>query len=172
MQVNQLMCLPTPDTLKYLMAVTADAAIDLQPDIWGVEIITTRDEITDVQPDREYEAYATSVKVWYDAALQRSSLLMSLVSPDLQQRCIELNDEGIAREFYDEYFPYMPVRRNMPANSRRVKRFTLQLANAVCDESKILTFSNEFVLQSTIFTPPDFDYNMAMSQERQGRRDY
>ncbi len=170
MLVNQLFCLPTPETMAYLMAVTADSSIDLDPNIWGVEIITTQDAV-EPDPGRVYEAYASSVKVWYDAAIQRSSLLMSLVSPDLQRRCIDLNSEGVLREFYDEYFPYLPVRRNMPANSRRVKRFTLQLANAVCDKSKILTFGNEFVIQSTLYTPPDFDYNMAMSQERQGRRD-
>lgn len=171
MLVNQLFCVPTSETMQYLMNVTADATIDLDPDIWAVEIMTSEDDIVPDQ-DATYEAHASSVKVWYDPAIQRSSLLMSLVSPDLQRRCVELNDDGVLRAFYDEYFPHMPVRRDMPANSRRVKRFTLQLANAVCDDKKILTFGNEFVIQSTLYTPPDFAYNEAMAQERRGRTSY
>lgn len=169
MLVNQLYCVPTPDTLAFMAAIMGAGALDVYPESWVVNIMTTLDPLEPNQ-NNVYSATASSVRVYYDSALQRSSLIMSLESPDLQQRCLELNSQGVVREFYDHYSPFMRIRPDMPSLSRHYKRYVVQVANAMCQPDRVLEFSNEFVTTENLATMPDMDYMQAMYAEQMGIR--
>jgi len=166
---NQLNTLPTEETMHYLSSVMAGAPLDIDLTSFKVEVITTKDAL-EYHPDRVYQAEATSVKVWYDAALGTSSLIISLNSPDLQRRGLELAEEGVLREFFDFYNPYLRVRPNMPALSKHYRTFIYGLANALCSNQRPLEFTSEYVTQVDLINPVDYDYNMAMIAERGHRR--
>ena len=161
---NQLNVLPTQETLEYLSSVMSGSPIDLDLSAYRVEVITTLDAVVP-EPDRVYNASALSVRVWYDAYLQRSSLILSMHSPDLQQRGIELNQQGVVREFHNYYNPHLTLKPGYPPLSRNYKNFVVQTANALCANDRPLQFTGEWVANIELHAPPDFEYNEAMAAE-------
>lgn len=168
MLVNRLYVTPTEETMGYLSAVMAGAPIDLDLSSFKVEIIATEDAL-EIDPDRVYVAQAINVNVFYDSYLQRSSLIATLVSGDLQDRARELNREGVVRAFYDWYVPYLAIKRNAPPLSRHFRSFKTTLANALCQSERPLSFTGEMVEREDVMAFPDFDYINAMAAELQLR---
>lgn len=167
-QYNRLYVTPTERTLSYLGAVMSGSPVDLELGDLKVEIITTEDSLN-IDPSRVYTAQSINVNVFYDTYLQRSNLMCTLLSPELQERAMELNAEGVVRSFYDWYIPYMTVKRGMPPLSRHVQHWRVSLANALCQNERPLTFSDEHVVVEEILAYPDYDYIMAMAAELQLR---
>lgn len=161
---NQLTVRPTDTTLSYLASIMSGSPLDLDMMAMEVQIITTEDQVV-ADPDREYVAQAVNVEVFYDSYTQSSNLIATLVSPDLQQRCIELNQEGIARSFYDWYVPFLVIKKQMPALSRHYRTFKVSLANAMCGNERPLVFTGEYVQQVDLMAPPYADYIATMAQE-------
>lgn len=168
MLVNRLYVVPTEDTMSYLSAVMAGAPLDLDMTDFKVEITSTEDAL-EIDPSRVYSAQAINVNVFYDTYLQRSSLIATLVSRDLQERAKELNNEGVVRAFYDWYVPYLVIRRGTPPLSRHFRTWKVSLANALCQNERPLNFSGEHVVQENLVAYPDFDYVNAMAAELQLR---
>lgn len=169
MVYNQLIVIPTPETMEYLSSVMAGSPLDLDLRMFKVEVMLTQDEM-EPEPDRIYQAKATSLKIWYDSFIGASSLILSMVSPDLERRCVELHEQGVLREFYNYYNPHMKIVPYMPALSHHYKTFVNAVANALCSNERPLEFTSEFVTQISLIAPPDFEYNQAMLSERQNRR--
>lgn len=166
---NQLFVIPTEETKDYLSAVFAGSPLDLDLSSFRVEIITTLDDVV-ADPNNIYSAIPSSLKVWYDTYLMKSSLILSLVSEDLDARAYELAEQGILREFYDFYNPHLTIVPYMPALSRHYKRFVIQSANALIGkEDLVLKFGSEYVSQTALDAPLDYEFNQAMWQERQQR---
>lgn len=157
---NRLSVRPTEETLAYLSSVMSGSPLDLDLSAYTVEVMTTKDRI-EANPDNVYNAYALSLKPWYDAYLERSSLLLSLNSEDLAMRCLELHRAGVERAFFDGYFPYLTIRPDMPPLSRNYKTFILTTANTLCKNERPLQFSSEFVEQVDIIRPLNYDYYQA-----------
>jgi hypothetical protein len=168
MNYNRLYVVPTEQTLSYLGAVMSGSPIDLELGDLKVEIITTEDAL-DIDPTRVYVGEAINVNVFYDSYLQRSNLICTLVSSELQARAKELNKEGVVRSFYDWYIPYMTVKRGMPPLSSHVRHWKVSLANALCQNERPLSFTGEHVVVEDIAAYPDYDYVMAMASELQLR---
>ncbi len=166
---NQLNLLPTQETLDYLSSIMSGSPIDLDLSAYKVELMTSLEPIAPM-PERIYDATAYSVKVWYDAYLQRSSLILSLVSSDLQRRAMELNEQGVVREFHNYYNPHLVLKPDYPPLSRNFKNFVTQTANVLCANERPLQFTSEWVAQIELLAPPDFEYNEAMAAERDVRR--
>lgn len=157
---NRLSARPTDETLEYLSNVMSGAPIDIDLSSFTVEIMTTKDKIV-ACPGNVYNAYATALKPWYDAYVERSSLLLSLSSEDLAMRCLELHRQGVERAFYDGYFPFMTVREGMPPLSRHFRTFILSTANTLCKNERPLQFGEEFVEQVDIIRPLNYEYYQA-----------
>lgn len=157
---NRLSVRPTDETLSYLSSVMSGASFDIDISTFTVEIMTTKDPIV-ACPGNVYNAYALSLKPWYDAYIERSSLLLSLSSEDLSMRCLELHRLGVQRAFFDGYFPYMTVRQDMPPLARNYRTFILSTANTLCKNERPLQFSGEFVEQIDIIRPANYEYYQA-----------
>lgn len=168
MDYNQLRVLPTPETREYLSNLMSGSPIDIDLDSFSVELMTTED-FAKPAPDNVYRATSLSLKVWYDTYLQRSSLILSLSSPDLVVRCMELHKQGIAREFFNHYYPYMVIKEAMPALSRNYKTFILSTANALCSNERLLEFSSEYVSRVALTHIPNYEYQMAQLSEQANR---
>lgn len=168
MLCNRLYVRPTETTMSYLSAVMSGSPVDLDLSELKVEIITTQDGL-EIDPSRVYTAQAINVNVFYDTALQRSSVICTLVSEDLQERAKELNREGVVREFYDWYVPYMVIKPDMPPMSRSYRSWRLSLANALCQNERPLHFTGEFVEQENMQAFPDYDFIQAMASDLQLR---
>lgn len=168
---NQLFVIPTDATLSYLSSVLSGASMELDLSEFKVEIITTEDDVIAL-PERVYSAKASSLKVWYDSYLMKSSLILSLISNDLEMRALELNQLGVLRSWYNYYNPYMTIIPSMPGLSKHHRRFVLSAANALVSgaEDYSLEFSNEYVAHTALEAPINADYNMAMWEERQSRQ--
>jgi hypothetical protein len=170
MILNQINVLPTQATLDYLSSVMADSPLDLDLSSFKVEIITTQDAVI-AQPENLYQALPTSVRVWYDTYTQRSSLIISLVSSDLQRRGLQLAQEGVLREWYDQYNPHLIIKEGMPPLSRHYRSFIHSLANILGSGNvPPLEFTNEHVIQIETEAPINAAYHEAMAQERLNRR--
>lgn len=168
MLVNRLYVVPTDETASYLSAVMAGAPLDIDMTQFKVEIIATEDAL-EIDPEKVYSAQTVNVNVFYDSYLQRSSLIATMVSGDLQERAKELNREGVARAFYDWYIPYMAIKRGMPPLSRHFRTWKVSIANALCQNERPLHFTGEHVEQEDLMSYPDFDYIQAMAAELQLR---
>lgn len=164
MIVNQLHVVPTPETLDYLNKLVSSVFLDLFPDQWRVELISTTDEIV-ADPTRVYRAGTSHFKPWYDQNLGTSSLILTLLSPDLFQRVQELGDEGVGSAFYETYNPHIVCIPYMPPLNSNVKRAMLSLANVFGANNTELTFTGELVSTVNIDAPPEFNYNVAMDEE-------
>lgn len=166
---NQLVVLPTDDTLKFLSSVMSDSPIDLDLSSYHLVITTTLDEI-DPMPDLLYTAQTISVRVWYDAHLQTSSLIASFESSDLQKRAMHLLQAGVLREFHDYFNPHMILRLHMPPMRRHASRFVRNLGDSLCAVDRPLQFHGEFVRTVDLQAPPNYEYEQAMTAEHMARR--
>lgn len=168
---NRLFVVPDDATRTYFSSLMAGCPIDLDTEQFRLEIITTEDAL-EIEPERVYESQAVNVNVFYDSYIQRSSLICTLVSPDLQARALELNREGVARaENFPEFFiPHFTIRPDMPAMSAHIRTWRVSIANALCQSERPLFWTGEHVAQETLLAVPDMDYQMAMVEDLQLRR--
>lgn len=163
---NRLFVVPTADTMSYLSSVMSGCPIDLDLSQFRLEVITTEDAL-EIEPDRVYSSQAVNVNVYYDAALQRSSLICTLSSSDLHERCIELNREGVARPagFPPFFIPHFTIRPDMPPMSVNIRRWRVSIANALCQSERVLSWTGEYVETEVLQHVPDLDYLNTMSAE-------
>lgn len=166
---NQLLVLPTPDTLTYLSNLMSGSALDFDLSKYYVELMLSEDQMT-AQPDRIYSALTLNVRVWYDPHTQLSSLILTLDSAEMAQRCIELHEKGVVRSFYNYFNPHIMMKQGMPPLSHHYKTAILQIKNALGSNSRPLYFGREFLTQIDLQSPPQYEYNEAMAAERGFRR--
>src|ERR1700737_3705622 len=157
---SQLNVRPTVETLTYLSEAMSGAPIDIDLSSFKVEVITTRDEVIPC-PDNMYNATAINLKVWYDAYLQRSSLILSLESSDLQKRYLQLTQQGVVREWYSYYNPHLTLCKNAP-ESHRGRTFIYQTANVLCTAERPLQFTGEYLVNVDRPPPLDSENNEVM----------
>lgn len=168
---NRLFVVPDDATRTYLSSLMSGCPIDLDVEAFRLEIITTEDAL-EIDPSRVYESQAVNVSIFYDSYLQRSSLICTLVSPDLMARAMELNAEGVARAegFPDFFIPHFTIRPDMPALSQHIRTWRVSIANALCQSERPLYWTGEYVEQETLLAVPNLDYQLAMAEDLQLRR--
>lgn len=165
---NRLFVVPDEVTRSYFSSVMSGCPIDLDLDSFRVEIITTEDGL-EIDPDRVYASQAINVNVFYDSYLQRSSLICTLASDDLQARAMELCKEDVTRaEGFPQFFiPHFTIRQDMPPLSVHVRQWRATIANALCQTDRPLYWTGEYVEQQTLLAVPNADYYQAMASELQ-----
>lgn len=165
---NRLSVRLTAESSEYISNVMSGSPLDIDISAFSVEIITTLDAIT-AKPDNVYDAYCLNLKPWYDAYQEHSSLILSLESPDLVSRCLELHQEGVVREFYNGYYPYLTIIPDMPQLSRNYKTFILSTVNALCKNERPLQLTSEFIEEVDLNHVPNYEYYLAQVQQQQQR---
>jgi hypothetical protein len=161
---NRLYVVPTDDTMGYLSALMSGSPVDVDLETLKIELITTEDEL-EIDPERVYSVEAISVGVFYDTYLQRSNLIVTFKSSDMQTRYRELRDEGVVRAFYGDgipYIPYMALIRGTPPMTKHFRAFKLAVTNALVANERMLTFTGEHVEVEKLMAVPDYDYIDAM----------
>lgn len=164
MVVNQLLVLPTEETLYYLSKVFSACPFDLDLQKCYVEINSSVEEMVP-DPHRLYKAECGTMNVFFDSATMESSLLLPLKSPSLVDRCVEVRADAPSA-FYgsDEtaeqyYFPYMVVKRSMSPLVRHYRSFVNSISNVLATTPEYpLLFEGEFVVSTDFDNIPDYDY--------------
>lgn len=158
MLVNQLLVLPTPDTLDYLGKVFSACPFNLDLSKSFVELNSSASPMV---PDtsRIYSARAGTMQVFYDQSTQQSSLLLPLVSTTLTERAHELRETTPSAFYGTHYFPFMVVLRGMPPLARTYRSFIASVSNTLAtDPNQVLMFDAELVVSHDFTAIPDGDY--------------
>lgn len=158
MLVNQLLVLPTPETIEYLSKVfgACPFAVDLSKAF--VEVNSSQ---TQMVPDtsRVYKATAGTMQVFYDQSTEQSSLQLPLVSEPLFDRCEELRQEAPSAFYGEHYFPHLVLVRGMPPLARSYRSFIASVATTLAtDPNQCLLFDAELVVSTDFHAAPDMDY--------------
>lgn len=165
MIVNQLLVLPSDDTLDYLTRVFSGCPFDLDLTKCYVEVNSSQHAM-EPDPGRLYKAKAGTMKEYFDSASQSSWLLLPLDCPALSQRAMEVRlEQGAPSAFYgDHYFPHMVVKAHMPPRYQSLRAFVNSVSNTLATtEDHPLLFEGEFVVASEFHAVPQADYYATMA---------
>ncbi|BAG41452.1 hypothetical protein [Ralstonia phage phiRSL1] len=157
MLVNQLIVLPTQDTLAYLNRVFDGCSFDID---WSQSFVEVNSSVQPMEadPTRKYTAVAGTMNVYYDSATGDNSLLLPLVSDELVERCAELRVDAPSAFYGNAYFPFLVVKRNYAPRRAHRRYFITSIADVLYADRYPLTFDAELVLPRTFETVPDMDY--------------
>lgn len=161
MLFNELICLPTDETLDHLSRVFSACPFDL--DLKKLYVVLDQSE-RPLKPDtsRVYEAKAGTLNLWYDTAVQMSSLILPLESEAMRERAMELRD-GKGSTFYgDHYFPHMVILQDAPPMSRHYRTFISSVSTTLATSDYPLYFDAELVVQRDYHAIPQADFYAAM----------
>ena len=161
MLVNQLLVIPTPETIEYLSKVFSACPFPLNLRDAFVEVNSSQTPMVP-DTDRIYKATAGTMRVFYDQSTEQSSLLLPLVSEPLFDRCEELRQEAPSAFYGEYYFPHLVLVRGMPPLARSYRGFISSVATTLAtDPNQCLLFDAELVVSRDFHAAPDMDYYTA-----------
>lgn len=163
MLLNQLCVLPTPETRDYFSAILSASPLDIDIDSFHVEIMTTGGAL-ETYPGIVYKAYAGTLSRWYDANKQESSLILPLVSEDMQTRFEQLKANGTLPYWFPRLHPHLVLIPNVPASHLHTRGFVMSISTTLATNEEPLTFTNEFAITIDQKAPVNYDYNVAQDQ--------
>jgi hypothetical protein len=158
MLCNELIVLPSDETLQYLSATFSGCPFDLNLQESYVSLNISRDEMK-ADDERVYKAVAGTLGVFYDSADGYSSLILPLVSPALTERVEELRQEAPNMFYGPHYFPHMVIIRDMPPLTRKYSGFLNSVSTSLATaQNAPLLFEAELVRQQDFKGVPMSDY--------------
>lgn len=161
MLVNEMLCLPTPDTLTQLSFVFSACPFDIDLHKAYVTMnISTHEMKTD--DNALYKAQAGNLGVFYDTATQRSSLLLPIVSPALNDRVAQIRQKAPNVFYGEHYFPHLMLVEDFPPISRRYSGFLASVGNSLATLMAPLFFDAELVMSKEYHAVPQADYYASM----------
>jgi hypothetical protein len=171
MLINQLLVLPSTDTLAYLSRVFGGCPFDLDLTKCYVEINSSQYEM-EPEPARLYRAHAGTMKEYFDTASQSSALILPLDCQPLVERAHDVRMRGAPSAFYgDHYFPHMIVKTHMPPRYPSLRAFVNSVSNTLATtEDHPLLFEGEFIVQQEFHAIPQADYYATMVADKSGSR--
>lgn len=160
MVLNELLVLPTPETIRMLSTIMSACPFEVRLDKAYVSLNLSEKSMTP-KPGNVYEARAGNLGVWYDQATGYSSLIMPLKSPQMAERVIELRDEA-PNTFYGEHWVgFMVMVSDFPPSNRRKSAFVNSISNTLAWDPKAMTFDAEMVRSIEVNAPPFADFYSA-----------
>lgn len=166
MVLNELLVLPTPETIRMLSTIMSACPFDLDLNKAYVSLNISEHSMTP-KSDNIYEARAGSLGVWYDSATGYSSLILPLKSPQMAERVMEVREEAPNTFYGDRWIAFMVLVSDFPPVSRRKAGFINSIGDSLEWEPRPLTFSQEFVAPTQIMSEPFADFYAAnISNER------
>lgn len=161
MLFNELICLPTDETMAHLSRVFSACPFDLNLRTLYV-VLAQSERPLKADPSRVYEAKAGTMNVWYDTAVQLSSLILPLESGSMNERATEARGGEPSTFYGDHYFPHMIVVQDMPPLARHYSTFIASISHVLATSEYPLFFDAELVVQRDYHAIPQADYYAAM----------
>jgi hypothetical protein len=162
MLVNELICLPTRETLDYLSHIFSGCPFDLDLSKCYV-VLNISEEQMETEPDNVYKATAGNMNVWYDTGTEMSSLILPLISPELNARAQELRADAPSAFYGSHYFPHMVVVQDMPPMARHFSSFISSMAHVLATTpDSPLFFDAELVMSKNYYAVPQADFYASM----------
>jgi hypothetical protein len=169
MQVNELLVIPTQETLEYLATTMSGCPFDLDLTKTFVTLNISQQEMTP-EPERVYKATAGSLGVWYDQSTGYSSLILPLLSESMLERVAEVRAESPSAFYGDHWFAFMVLVPDFPPQSRRHVGFTNSVSDTLATaQNAPLFFDAELVRTTDVHAVPFADYYAAQIARHYGR---
>jgi hypothetical protein len=163
MIVNRLLVFPTQNTLDYFSRIFSGCPFDLDLNQMYVEINSSVQEMT-CDTDAIYEATAGTLDIYYDTAINDSSLILPLTSPSLVERCKQVRSYAPTAFYYDKennreyYFPFLLIKDIAPTKSISYRRFLASISTTLAGNHYPLLFGNEYIVTADFDQIPHQDY--------------
>lgn len=157
MVLNELLVLPTPETVRMLSTIMSASPLEIRLDKAYVSLNISENSMTP-DPSRIYEAQPGGLGIWYDQSTGYSSLIMPLKSGQMAERVLSLRDEA-PNFFYDQHwFGFMVLVSDCPTPNRRKAAFINSISNTLAWDPNPMTFDAEMVRPLEVHAPPFADY--------------
>lgn len=157
MLVNELLVIPTADTLNSFRQIFSGCPFDMNLDKAYVVLNISESEM-EPEPENLYSAHCGSMNVWYDQATGMSSLILPLVSPSMTERVQSLQDKSPSAFYGGQYFPHMILVQDFPPISRRYSGFIGSISDTLNAQQTPIFFDAELCVQKEYYAPPQMDY--------------
>jgi hypothetical protein len=168
MLINELLVIPTQETLRMMSAIFSACPFDLFLDRAYV-VLNMSEEHMEPEPDLLYSAQAGTLNLWYDTATQMTSLILPLVSPSLNERVVAVREKAPSAFYGEHYFPHMVLAEDFPPVARRYAGFLASVGNSLAALTEPLFFDAELVIQKDYRAVPQADFYASMLANVQNR---
>jgi hypothetical protein len=160
MVLNELLVLPTPETIRMLSTIMSASPLEIRLDQAYVSLNISEASMT---PDtsRVYEAQAGNLGVWFDQSTGLSSLIMPLQSPQMAERVSQLREEAPNMFYGDRWIGFMVLIKDCPPMNRRKSGFVNSISNTLAWGTSKMTFDAEMVRATEVHAPPFADFYAA-----------
>lgn len=161
MILNELLCLPSPETLLHMSQIFSACPFDLDLSKAYLSLNISEEEMTPL-PENVYKAQAGSLNVWYDQSTGYSSLILTIVSPAINERVAEVREEAPNFFYGEHYFPHMVLVPDFPPSTRRYSGFISSVGNSLATMPAPLFFDAELVRTHEFHAVPQADFYASM----------
>ena len=169
MQVNELVVLPTQETLEYLAYTMSACPFDMNLQDTYVTLNMSQEPM-EPDPSRVYKATAGSLGIWYDQATGYSSLILPLYSESMIERVAELRADAPSAFYGDHWFAFMVLVPDFPPQARRYVAFINSISDSLAMAQEApLFFDAELVRSTEVHAVPFADYYAAQIARHYGR---
>lgn len=157
MVLNELLVLPTPETIRMLSTIMSASPLEIRLDQAYVSLNISEKSMTPLA-GKVYEAQAGNLGVWFDQSTGLSSLIMPLQSPQMAERVLELREEAPNTFYGGRWIGFMVLIRDCPPMNRRKSGFVNSISNTLAWGTSIMTFDAEMVRSMEVHAPPFQDF--------------
>jgi hypothetical protein len=160
MVLNELLVLPTPETVRMLSTIMSASPLEIRLDQAYVSLNISEGSMTP-KPNTVYEGRPGNLGVWFDQSTGLSSLIMPLQSSQMAERVLELRDEAPNTFYGERWVGFMVLIRDCPPLNRRKSGFINSISNTLAWGTEALTFDAEMVRTLEVHAPPFQDFYSA-----------
>jgi hypothetical protein len=157
MVLNELLVLPTPETIRMLSTIMSASPLEIRLDQAYVSLNISEKSMTPM-PGAVYQAQAGNLGVWFDQSSGLSSLIMPLQSPQMAERVLELREEAPNTVYGGHWIGFMVLIKDCPPMNRRKSGFVNSISNTLAWGTSIMTFDAEMVRSVDVHAPPFQDF--------------
>lgn len=157
MVLNELLVLPTPETINYLSMIMSGSPLEIRLDQAYVSLNISKHSMTP-NLNNKFEAQPGGLGVWFDQSTGYSSLILPLKSLQMAERVLELREEAPNYFYGPHWFGFMVLVRDCPLLNRRRAAFVNSIGNTLAWSPNPLTFDAEYVRPTNVTAPPFEDY--------------
>jgi hypothetical protein len=157
MVLNELLVLPTPETIRMLSTIMSASPLEIRLDQAYVSLNISEASMTP-KTNNVYEARAGNLGVWFDQSSGLSSLIMPLQSSQMAERVLELREEAPNTFYGGRWIGFMVLIRDCPPMNRRKSGFVNSISNTLAWDTKAMTFDAEMVRTTEVHAPPFQDF--------------
>lgn len=157
MVLNELLVLPTPETIRMLSTIMSASPLEIRLDQAYVSLNISEKSMTP-KTGAGYSAQAGNLGVWFDQSSGLSSLIMPLQSPKMAERVLELREEAPNTFYGERWVGFMVLIRDCPPMNRRKSGFVNSISNTLAWGTSVMTFDAEMVRPIEVHAPPFQDF--------------